>query len=44
LQVFGRRGMWGLKGFIGIWGYKKGYLIKIGVSIIVKMYWKGGST
>jgi hypothetical protein len=36
--------MWGLKGFIGIAGYKKGYLVKIGVSFIVKMYWEGGST
>jgi hypothetical protein len=24
--------MWGLKGFIGIAGYKKGYLVKIVVS------------
>jgi hypothetical protein len=35
--------MWGLKGFIGIGGYKKGYLVKIGVSFIAKMYWEGGS-
>jgi hypothetical protein len=42
LQVFG--GMWGLKGFIGIWGYKRGYLVKQGVSFIRKMYWEEGST
>jgi hypothetical protein len=35
--------MWGLKGFIGIRGYKKGYLVKIGVYFIGKMYWEGGS-
>jgi hypothetical protein len=28
----------------GIGGYKKGYLVKIGVSFNGKMYWKGGST
>jgi hypothetical protein len=36
--------MWGLKGFIGIGGYKKGYLVKIRVSFIGNMYWEGGST
>jgi len=35
--------MWGLKGFIGIGGYKKGYLVKIDDSFIAKMYLKGGS-
>jgi hypothetical protein len=35
--------IWGLKGFMGIAGYRKGYLVKIGVSFIGKMYWKGGS-
>jgi hypothetical protein len=34
--------MWGLKGFIFIEGYKKGYLVKIGISFIQKMYWEGG--
>jgi len=34
--------MWGLKGFIGIGGYKKGYLLKIRVSFIANMYWEGG--
>jgi hypothetical protein len=28
--------------FIGIGGYKKGYLLKIGISFIKKMYWEGG--
>jgi hypothetical protein len=32
----------GIKGFIGILGYKKGYLVKIGFSFIENMYWKGG--
>jgi hypothetical protein len=36
--------MWGLKGFISIGGYKNGYLVKIVVSFIGKMYWEGGST
>jgi hypothetical protein len=36
--------VWGLKGFIGIGEYKKGYLVKIGVSFIEKMYWEGVST
>jgi hypothetical protein len=36
--------MWGLRGFIGIGGYKKGYLVKIGVYFIGNMYWEGGST
>jgi len=36
-------GMWGLEGFIGIGGYKKRYLVKIGVSFIRNMYWEGGS-
>jgi len=36
-------GMWGFKGFKGIGGYKKGYLVKIGVSFIAKMYWEGDS-
>jgi hypothetical protein len=35
--------MCGLKGFIGIGGYKKGHLVKIGVYFIGKMYWEGGS-
>jgi hypothetical protein len=30
--------MGGLRGFIGIGEYKKGYLVKIGVSFIGKMY------
>jgi hypothetical protein len=34
-------GMWGLKGFIGIRGCKKGYIVKIGVSFVAKMYWEG---
>jgi hypothetical protein len=34
--------MWGLKGFICIGGYKKGYLGKKGVSFIGNMYWEGG--
>jgi hypothetical protein len=33
--------VWGIRGFIGIGGYKKGYLVKIGVSFIGKMYWEG---
>jgi hypothetical protein len=33
--------MWGIKGFISIWGYKNGYIVKIGVSFIAKMYWEG---
>lgn len=36
--------MWGLWGFIGIVGYTKGYLVKIWVSFIGKIYWEGGST
>jgi hypothetical protein len=28
-------------GFIGIGGYEKGYLVKIWVSFIGKMYWEG---
>jgi hypothetical protein len=31
-------------GFIGIRGYKKWCLVKIGVLFIAKMYWEGGST
>jgi hypothetical protein len=34
----------GYKGFIGIGGYKQGYLVKIGVFLIGMMYWEGGST
>jgi hypothetical protein len=37
-------GMWSLKGFIAIGGYKKRYLVKKGVSFIGNMYWEGGST
>jgi hypothetical protein len=33
----------GIRIFIGIWGYKKGYPIKKGVSFIGNMYWEGGS-
>jgi hypothetical protein len=36
--------VWDIKEFIGIGGYKKGYLVKIGISFIGKMYWEGGST
>jgi hypothetical protein len=36
--------MGGLRGFIGIHGYKKGYLVNLGVYFIGKMYWEGGST
>jgi hypothetical protein len=36
--------MWALRGFIDIGGYKKGYLVKIGISFIRNMYWEGGST
>jgi hypothetical protein len=36
--------MWGIKRFIGIVGYKKEYLVKIGVSFIGNMYWEGDST
>jgi hypothetical protein len=35
--------MWGLRGFIGIRGYKNGYLVKIGVSFNGKIYWEEGS-
>jgi len=31
-------------GFIGIVGYKKGYVVKIWVSFIGKMYWEGSTT
>jgi hypothetical protein len=34
--------VWGLKGFIGIEGYKKGYLVKIRVLFIGNLYWDGG--
>jgi hypothetical protein len=34
--------MWGLKVFVCIGGDKKGYLVKIGFSFIVNMYWEGG--
>jgi hypothetical protein len=34
--------MWGFKGFIGIHGYKKEYLVKIGVSFIQKDVLGGG--
>jgi hypothetical protein len=34
----------GYQGVYRYWGYKKGYLVKIGVSFIGKMYWEGGST
>jgi hypothetical protein len=36
--------MWGIGGFICILGYKRGYLVKIGVVFIGKNYWEGGST
>ena len=36
--------MWGTEEFIGIAGYKKGYLVKAKVYFIGKMYWEGGST
>jgi hypothetical protein len=35
--------MWGIGGFIHIVGHRKGYLVKIWVFIIGKMYWEGGS-
>ena len=35
--------MWGLMGLIGIVGYKKRYLVKIGVSFMGNVYWEGGS-
>jgi hypothetical protein len=41
--VGGGRAIWGLKGFIGIGGCKKRYLVKIRVSFIRKMYLEGGS-
>jgi len=33
--------MQGLMGFIGIRGYKKGYIVKIRVYFIGNMYWEG---
>jgi hypothetical protein len=36
--------MWGIEGFIGIGGYRKGYLVKIGFSFIGNIYWEGAST
>jgi hypothetical protein len=31
----------GLKGFIGIWGYKKGYLVKIGFLLLERCIGRG---
>jgi hypothetical protein len=36
--------LWGIRGLIGIGWHRKGYLEKIGISFIGKMYWDGGST
>jgi hypothetical protein len=36
--------VWGIERFIGIRGYRKGCLVKKGVSFIGKIYWEGGST
>jgi hypothetical protein len=33
--------MWGIKGFIGIGGYKKGYLVKIGVFLLERCIGRG---
>jgi hypothetical protein len=32
------------QGIYRYWGYKKGYIVKIWVCFIAKMYWEGGST